>query len=261
MNARLMPLVISIVALGALSGVLLATVGASGDGSARKAALDEADGGGVAAACIEGTVNCNDTIGIPIDDGMNMCIEGVPDCNDIIDGQPPIRSDEGIDPNECNLVHNLDACTPEQLADAGITLGPVYDIGVDFTADVTQADMDAVSEIIRSYDPGADVLILERFPPAASARVQYKEPDFCSADFCDEFCRAIVAQLEAANGVASVTCAPYTSAGPDDPDKPVSSDVPTSADDIPPDECNAVHNIDACSPEELEDLGLQPPAE
>lgn len=24
--------------------------------------------------------------------------------------QPPIRSDEGIDPNECSLVHNINAC-------------------------------------------------------------------------------------------------------------------------------------------------------
>jgi hypothetical protein len=35
-------------------------------------------------------------------------------------GQPPIRSDEGIDPNECNFVHNIDSCSAEQLEDAGI---------------------------------------------------------------------------------------------------------------------------------------------
>ncbi len=28
---------------------------------------------------------------------------------------PPIRSDEGIDPEECNLVHNIDACSPEEI--------------------------------------------------------------------------------------------------------------------------------------------------
>lgn len=27
-----------------------------------------------------------------------------------VSGQPPVRSDEGIDPNECSLVHNIDAC-------------------------------------------------------------------------------------------------------------------------------------------------------
>src|SRR3972149_1608200 len=31
-------------------------------------------------------------------------------------GQTPIRSDEGIDPDECNLVHNIDACDEEDLA-------------------------------------------------------------------------------------------------------------------------------------------------
>ncbi len=33
---------------------------------------------------------------------------------------PPIRSDEGIDPNECNLVHNINACTDEELEAGGI---------------------------------------------------------------------------------------------------------------------------------------------
>ncbi|MCH9036226.1 MAG: hypothetical protein IH860_02765 [Chloroflexi bacterium] len=30
-------------------------------------------------------------------------------------GQGPIRSDEDIDPNECNLVHNIDACDEDDL--------------------------------------------------------------------------------------------------------------------------------------------------
>ena len=248
MNTRLMPLVISIITLGVISGVLLATVGASGDGSVGRSALDEPDGGGVAAACIEGTVDCNDTIGVPIDGGMNMCIEGVPDCNDMID----VPIDGGGTSDRCA---GAEGCVDTVPPDGGVAVdpagGPINQISVDFTADVTQADMDAVSEIIRSYDGGADVLILERFPPAASALVHHDSPNFCEE---------IVAQLEAANSVASASCAPYAPS-PDDPDKPVSSDVPTSADDIPPDECNAVHNIDACSPGELEDLGLQPPTE
>ena len=186
MNARLMPLVIAIVALGALSGVLLATVGASGDGAAREA-LDEADGG-VAAACIEGTVDCNDIIGIPIDDGMNMCIEGVPDCNDIID----IPVDGGGTSDRC--AEGAEDCVV--LTDPGS--GPVNQIGVDFTADVTQADMDAVSAIIRQFDPDADVLILERFPPAASADIHHDSPGFC--DLIED-------QIQRVHGVASVSCA------------------------------------------------------
>lgn len=35
-------------------------------------------------------------------------------------GQPPVRSDEGIDPDECNLVHNIDACSPEELEEGGL---------------------------------------------------------------------------------------------------------------------------------------------
>jgi len=34
--------------------------------------------------------------------------------------QPPVRSDEGIDPDECNLVHNINACTNEELEAAGV---------------------------------------------------------------------------------------------------------------------------------------------
>jgi hypothetical protein len=42
-----------------------------------------------------------------------MCLEGATDCVDTVDsdGDMPVRSDEGIDPDECNLVHNIDACT------------------------------------------------------------------------------------------------------------------------------------------------------
>ena len=40
---------------------------------------------------------------------------------------PPIRSDEGIDPNECNWVHNITACDDEEppttpLAETGVEL-------------------------------------------------------------------------------------------------------------------------------------------
>ena len=44
-----------------------------------------------------------------------------------------------------------------------------------------------------------------------------------------------------------------------DSDQPVDASdwkVVTSIDDIDPDICNAIHNINACSPEELEELGM-----
>ncbi len=33
--------------------------------------------------------------------------------------QPPVRSDEDIDPNECNLVHNINACDEDDLEALG----------------------------------------------------------------------------------------------------------------------------------------------
>ena len=37
------------------------------------------------------------------------------------DGElPPIRSDEDIDPNVCNPIHNIQVCTPEELEELGI---------------------------------------------------------------------------------------------------------------------------------------------
>jgi hypothetical protein len=201
-----MPLTLALVALGAISGILIATVGAS-DPPARLAA-DEAGGGGVAAACIEGTVDCNDTVGLgdgdiaplcvegtvdcddmiePGDGSMNMCIEGAEDCNDIVIDEPP--------------------------PDAGSSGGPTNLVGVEFTADYTQADIDLVTDIIVQFDHDAEVLVLERFPPAASAVVHHDSPNYC-----DE----LVAQLEAVHGVDSASCAPYTpSTG--DPDEPVSN--------------------------------------
>ena len=37
-----------------------------------------------------------------------------------VDPLPPIRSDEGIDPNECNLVHNVNACDEDELKAGGV---------------------------------------------------------------------------------------------------------------------------------------------
>ncbi len=43
------------------------------------------------------------------------------------DDTPPIRSDEGIDPNECNLIHNITACSEEELDAADILEEPPGD--------------------------------------------------------------------------------------------------------------------------------------
>ncbi len=65
--------------------------------------------------------------------GLAMCAEDVPDCNDMIanpDGDvgdgldepvsaPPVTSGDDIDPDECSLVHNIDACE-KQATDAAL---------------------------------------------------------------------------------------------------------------------------------------------
>lgn len=52
---------------------------------------------------------------------IDACDEGVDDsaCDPL-----PLRSDCGIDANECNLVHNIDACTDEELDAGGVAEGP-----------------------------------------------------------------------------------------------------------------------------------------
>jgi len=141
MPSRLMPLTIVLVVLGAISGILLATVGASGSASKGDPAETDGSGGGVAAVCVEGVPDCQDTIVYP--DG---------DLGD--DAEQPVTSGDDIAPDDCSAVHNVEGC-----------------------------------------EPGSS-----------------------------------------------------------------GEDVPNSGDLVDPDECNAVHNIDACSPEELEDLGLEPAA-
>jgi hypothetical protein len=109
---------------------------AVGIGTAGYVALADDDGGGEAAP-----VNSSEDIGA---DGCSLVHnvdgcdapaqdpvaadcqlpESVEPCVDggSSPGQRPIRSDEGIDPDECNTVHNIDACSPEELEKAGIGL-------------------------------------------------------------------------------------------------------------------------------------------
>ena len=81
--------------------------------------------------------DCNDpngSVSIIRDDGTGnpavICLPGDDTgTSDLEPGQepagqveplPPIRSDEGIDPNECNLVHNINACDEDELKSGGV---------------------------------------------------------------------------------------------------------------------------------------------
>ena len=214
---RLLPLTGALAVLAIAAAVLTAVVGAGGGEPSREAAQDTAagDGGGsVAGMCVEGVPDCVDMIVNP-DGDVTFGGDAAPgDCELIpdlegcgqppLDAQPPIRSDEGIDPNECSMVHNIDAC------EAG-----VFDIAIDFNESVTQAGMDAAQEVLATFDPGVQLLILESFPPMGRATVKSADPAFCEM---------VQAKLSGLAGVRSVTCQPAT-APPDDmmPDEPVSS--------------------------------------
>ena len=229
---RLLPLTMAIGALSIAAVFLATVVGASGGDQDRSSAGAEDAGGAVSAVCVEGVPDCGDMI---VGDGR--CAADAVDCVDILpipveggdavigggtaigecelipdlegcaqppsDAQPPIRSDEGIDPKECNMVHNIDACA------AG-----AFDVAIDFNEAVTQADMDLAQEVLASFDPTVQLLILESFPPMGRATVTTADPAFCEG---------VQAKLSDNPGVASVTCEPAAPVVDPMPDEPVSS--------------------------------------
>ena len=40
--------------------------------------------------------------------------------------QPPLRSDDGIDPDKCNRIHNINACFPDGKPNTGVATGEPY---------------------------------------------------------------------------------------------------------------------------------------
>jgi hypothetical protein len=195
--SRWLPSVAVLAILIAAAGVVLTTACASEPAGADSDASGR-DGEGVAAACLEGSLECNDTVDLPLDEG---------DASDV----------------------------PVAPPDAGPESATVQ-LTIDFTASVTQADIDRVTELMGSIDPLVrDVLFLERFPPAASAAIGAS-----GSGVCDD----LIARFEALPAVASVSCADVA-APPVDPDTPVTSDPidkppegegsPPSAGDCPPD--------------------------
>jgi hypothetical protein len=145
-----------------------------GDGSAADCANppceDVGDGG--LAICLEGAVDCNDTPDQepPTDDVCIQIFPTPPECADPdapVSNEPPTSGD-GIDPNECNFVHNIRACEKNAVALAtedlagrlgsadGITLnGAGFVEWPDACLGVSQPDV-ACAEVIT---PGYRVLL------------------------------------------------------------------------------------------------------
>jgi hypothetical protein len=209
MNNRLMPLVLAIVTLGVISGVLLVTVGTSGNDT--KAVTFAPEGGGnVGVTCAKDVPNCDvDHVG---GSGAQsaMCVESVPDCNDMIvvpggGGPGQTCTKDNPDCNDMQLGNQSDPAPSS-----------AYMVSVDFTADVQQADMDLVNELIHSFDANADVIVEERFPPSASAVVQSGTEGFCAS---------VVAKLESIHAVGNATCVTYTPPAPSgEPSTPIGSE-------------------------------------
>jgi hypothetical protein len=123
---------------------------------------------------------------------------------DIIDGSEcdpvPLRSDCDIDPDECNLIHNISACDD-------------YDVTVRFNDSAVQEDIDEAGALLRTYDSDFDFIIMEIFPPIGRAVLETDVADFC---------RTVTSALEGKSYVESVKCAPmlpgdFTDVDPDAP--------------------------------------------
>ncbi len=75
-------------------------------------------------------------------DGLVSCVDVVdlPDSPIAVEPQPPIRSDEGIDPNKCNRVHNVDACegTGSGSVETGVVPGPGIAVGEPYPLPVSK---------------------------------------------------------------------------------------------------------------------------
>ena len=132
-----------------------------------------------------------------------------------------------------------------------------YRVTIQFDTSVTQEDIDEVAALLRTYDDNLEFVVMEIFPPIGSALLALEAPAECST---------IEAQLEAKSYVANASCAPWQPVDLDDPDAPVDQDneatdascepMPLRSDcGIDPNECNLVHNINACDQDDLDRLG------
>jgi hypothetical protein len=187
------------VALFASITVVTAVTFAQRGDSPAKDSRQSNEASGVAAMCVQDHPDCNDMIvGGTGGGSANACTRDNPDCNDTsFGGGGPI--DSGPSDGSGNS------------SSGGVT----YDITVPFNASVTDEDMKLANEIVLAFDPNANFLLQETFPPTGRAQLQSDSSEFCSG---------IEGKLESIPSVGNVTCTP---ANPNPPccksDQPVSS--------------------------------------
>lgn len=100
------------------------------------------------------------------------------------------------------------------LVDAGDDGGAEYRVHIFFNKKATQEDLLETQDILREYDPNADMAVLESFPPQGVAIVDLDDEDVCGT---------IVERLEAERYIGSADCRPYVPVDGEG-DEPVSSD-------------------------------------
>jgi hypothetical protein len=91
-----------------------------------------------------------------------------------------------------------------------------YRVTVSFNETAEQAHLDEIGARIRDFDPDAEYVIQESFPPTGVANVLAGGEDFCIA---------IIQELEAETFVTAVSCGPQLEPGDDYPDEPVVNDL------------------------------------
>ncbi len=94
------------------------------------------------------------------------------------------------------------------------TKSPSYDVTINFTTEVTQADIDTTNAVLKSYDASLSYLLQEGFPPTGHATLHTSVIGFCPA---------VERQLKAVHGVASATCRPSTTVATGSTGAPVHS--------------------------------------
>ncbi|MCH8025439.1 MAG: hypothetical protein IH866_01475 [Chloroflexi bacterium] len=144
-------------------------------------------------------------------------------CDDVVDSacEPvPLRSDCGIDPNECNKIHNITACSGPSEDGVGPIVLPGggtanYEVVVRYNTSVTQPDLDETAGFLRGFDADLEFLVQESWPPTGVANLQTDTPNFCDAIF-DE--------LASRSYINDFSCGPQEKFDGDaDPDSPVTN--------------------------------------
>ncbi|MCH8010175.1 MAG: hypothetical protein IIC91_15085 [Chloroflexi bacterium] len=128
-----------------------------------------------------------------------VCAPGFPDCEDTV-----VNTNDG----------EVEEDPPPSLRPA---VEGQYTITIRFNETVDQDQLDEVGARIRDFDPDADYVIQESFPPTGVANFVAETEDVCLA---------LVQGLEAETFVTSVACGPQLEPGDNiDPNEPVVNDL------------------------------------